>query len=56
MNTKEINKIKSKAVEEARLSLVLHTAPRSGTFIDGADWAFDEISKQLEACSKQLNT
>lgn len=39
---------KAFAVEEARLSIIIHSYAREGTFLDGADWAFVEISKQLE--------
>jgi len=49
-----INKTKSDAVEQARLSVVIHSPSREGTFIDGADWAFDEISDQLENYAKEL--
>jgi len=42
------NQIKADAVENARLSIVLHSPPRAGTFLDGADWAFNDMSRQLE--------
>jgi len=45
----DINKIKSEAIEQERLSIVIHSPPREGSFLDGANWAFEEISKQLES-------
>lgn len=42
------NQIKADAIEGARLSIIIHSPAREGTFLDGADWAFDDMSKQLE--------
>lgn len=42
------NKIKADAIEEARLSLVIYTKDWGSIFAEGADWGFDELSKQLE--------
>lgn len=52
---KSINLIKAEAIEEARLSIIIHSPPREGTFLEGAEWVFDEISKQLEKNVFELN-
>lgn len=44
----KLNQIKADAIENARLSIIIHSPAREGTFLDGADWAFEKISKQLE--------
>ena len=52
-----LNRIKAEAIEEARLSLIISSpAKPEKTYLDGADWAFEIISKQLERRVAELLT